>query len=88
MRALVLALSIAVVATGLGTSASAGSRITCQCRSKPYTWIMGTNACEYHYKKPLKPTVSGTGFKPAKYCTAREDAAFRKMLCDEACSKQ
>ena len=85
MRALsiVLALAFGVM---LIPQAEAGSRITCQCSAGKKTWIMGTNACEYHFNKPLRAKAGG-GKKPAKHCSRSEAASFKKMLCATECSK-
>lgn len=84
MRLLILVFALVF---GLGVAgAEAGSRITCQCKARKQTWIMGTHACEYHYHKRFRSTLGG-GSKPARYCTSKEHEAFRAKLCAEECAK-
>ena len=85
MRTLAIALAVAFGLTLAATSAEAGSRITCQCKTGKKTWIMGTYACEHGMNKPWRTTLYGSR-RPAKYCTSRENEAFRSKLCAEECA--
>jgi hypothetical protein len=85
MRALSMVLTLAF-GVMLAPQAEAGSRITCQCSTGKKSWIVGTNACQYHFNMPVRVTTSG-GTKPAKRCNSRQVTAFKKMLCSQECSK-
>lgn len=85
MLVFTLAFGLGVVAASPG--AEAGSRITCQCKTRTQTWIMGRYACEHHYNKPFRTGLVG-GSKPVRNCTVRENQAFRGKLCAEECTKK
>jgi hypothetical protein len=68
------------------TSASASTRLYCVCKSGPKTVLQHNNACEYHYNKPFKTKLLGSGKKPAKLCTTPERKSFKTLMCKNLCA--
>lgn len=68
------------------TSASASTRLYCVCKTGPKTVLQHNNACEYHYKKPFKTKLLGSGKKPAKFCTTTERKSFKTLMCNKLCT--
>jgi hypothetical protein len=79
-----LALAIFVLPSN---PAEAGSRLTCLCNGKESSRIHHNRACEIHFKRKFKITVTGTGAETARTsrpeppCTVEEWAQFRSYLC-------
>lgn len=71
----------------LPNQAEAGRRLHCLCNGKEVSRIHHNNACEIHFKRKFKLTVTGTGSetsrtsRPVPPCTVEEWAQFRAYLC-------
>jgi hypothetical protein len=84
-HASIFALCLAVIVANT-TAASASTRLYCTCKTGPKTVLQHNNACEYHYKKPFKAKLLGSGKKPAKFCTTTERKSFKATMCKNLCA--
>lgn len=84
-QASIFAICFAIV-LAYATAASASTRLYCVCKTGPKTVLQHNNACEYHFKKPFKAKLLGSGKKPAKFCTATERKSFKAVMCKDLCA--
>jgi hypothetical protein len=84
---LVVMLVLGIGAVAMPSATEAGSRITCQCKTRMQSWVLGRYACEYHHQKAFRKVLGG-GSKPVKSCSVKEGTAFKAKLCAEECAKK